>query len=163
MNYYEDSNNIESMLIKEAKKEVFVLDSSVILKWFYMENEDDVDIAKLIYKKALSRNFYLMSPELLIYELLNVFRYKTDFSKDRIEEIIKRISYIQVFGQLDYKTYLNAYSISREINESIYDSIYIAMSKKYKAPLITADKKLYRKAKKHNCDVMLLNEFAELY
>ena len=32
-----------------------------------------------------------MLPELLIYEMLNIFRYKTDFSRDRIEEIIRNL------------------------------------------------------------------------
>jgi len=163
MSCFEELSNIEGVLIKEAKKEVYVVDSSVIFKWFYVKDENDVDIAKLIYRKALSRNFYLISPELLVYELLNIFRYKTDFSKDRIEEIVKKIFYIQIIGQLDYKTYLNSYSISQEINESIYDCIYIAMSEKYRASLITADEKLCSKAKKNNYNVMLLTEFAELY
>jgi len=50
MSCFEELSNIEGVLIKEAKKEVYVVDSSVIFKWFYVKDENDVDIAKLIYR-----------------------------------------------------------------------------------------------------------------
>ena len=60
---------------------------------------------------------------------------------------------------MEYKSYINAYNISRRINSSIYDGIYIAMSEKYKAPFITADKKLYESAKNFNFSDLFLDDF----
>ncbi len=64
-----------------------------------------------------------------------------------------------IFIKLDSKDYINAYEISKKTNNSIYDSIYIAISEKYKAPFITADKKLYEALKSHNYNIVLLDDF----
>jgi len=163
MNYLKDLNEGEDFLVKEASKEIYTIDSSVILKWFHTEDEEAIDIAKFIYKKALSRNFYLLSPELLIYELLNILRYKKDIDKMEVGRIIQRVLEIQIIARLDCQVYLDAYNISKEIGESIYDSIYIAIAKKFRAPLLTADGKLYKKAKSSGYDVVLLKDFPTLY
>ena len=72
MNYLKELNSTESssvnkFLIQERSKEIFILDSSVIFKWFYSENEGSVEAARILYEKAVSRNFHILSPELLIY------------------------------------------------------------------------------------------------
>jgi predicted nucleic acid-binding protein len=163
MNYLKNLNKAEDFLVREASREIYTIDSSVIIKWFCNGDEDSIDIAKFIYKKAQSRNFYLLSPELLIYELLNILRYKTDISKMEVGRIIQRILETQIIVLLDSQIYLDAYEISREIEESIYDSIYIAVAKKFRAPLLTADQKLYKKAKSSGHNVILLKDFLSLY
>ncbi len=168
MNYLKELNSKEfssigEFLIKERNKEIFVLDSSVIFKWFYSENENGIEAANILYEKATLRNFHILSPELLIYELINIFRFRAKISKSLLEDIIHEIFKILIFLKLDYKSYINAYDISKRINSSVYDSIYIAMSDKYKAPFITADKKLYKNAKSLNFDVMLLKDFISIW
>jgi len=163
MSCFEGLNDIESMLIKDARKEVYIIDSSIVLKWFFTKGENDIETAKIIYEKTLDRDYHMISPDLLIYELLNIFKHRTDFSEVKLEGIIKKIFNILIFRHIDYKTLINAYSISKKIEDSVYDCIYVAMSEKYKAPLLTADEKLYKKAKEFNYDVMLLTEFAKLY
>ncbi len=164
MNYSEELNNEEfsrigKFLVQERNKEIFVLDSSVIFKWFYSESEDGIETAGILYKKAISRNFHILSPELLIYELVNIFRFRTNVSKSLLENIIREIFNILIFLKLDYKSYVYAYDISKRIKSSIYDCIYIAMSDKYKVPFITADKKLYNSAKNLNFDIIFLDDF----
>jgi len=163
MSCFEGLNDIESMLIKDARKEVYIIDSSIVLKWFFTKGENDIETAKIIYEKTLDRDYHMISPDLLIYELLNIFKYRTDFSEVKLEGIIKKIFNILIFSHIDYKTLINAYSISKKIEDSVYDCIYVAMSEKYRAPLITADEKLCKKAKKYNYDVISLTEFANLY
>jgi len=165
MNYLEELDNREfgnaqEFIIRERKKEIFVLDSSVIFKWFYSDNEKGTDIAGDLYKKAASRDYYFLSPELLIYELVNIFRFRANLSEKLLKNILEQIFSILVFLKLDCESYIKSYSISRKINCSIYDCIYISMSDKYKAPLITADKKLHKNATENNLNVMLLDEFA---
>jgi len=50
----------------------------------------------------------------------------------------------------------------KKTNSSIYDSIYIAISEKYRAPFITADKKFYEVLKSHNYNIVLLDDFISL-
>ncbi|MCL5985356.1 MAG: type II toxin-antitoxin system VapC family toxin [Actinobacteria bacterium] len=163
MSYLEKSNNIDNLILRDARKEVYIIDSSVILKWFCTEDEGDTETAEIIYKRALAMDCHLISPELLIFELLNIFKHRTDFSESKLEEIVKDIFDIFVFTRIDYKTFVDAYSIARKIEDSIYDCIYIAMSEKYKVPLVTADKKLYEKAKSYGYDVILLSDFVKMY
>ncbi|HEY4696267.1 MAG TPA: type II toxin-antitoxin system VapC family toxin [Candidatus Hydromicrobium sp.] len=63
---------------------------------------------------------------------------------------------------MNCRSYISAYEISRKIDASIYGCIYIAMSDIYKAPLITADKKLYESAKNLNFNVVFLDDFASM-
>ena len=165
MNYSEEQNSgefsgIDEFIIREKSREIFVLDSSVIFKWFYSENESGTEAARILYEKAALKNFYILSPELLIYELLNIFRFRTSISEKLLEDIIREISNILIFPKLDQRSYIRAYEISRKINASIYDCIYIAMSEIYKAPLITADKKLCESAKSLNLNVVFLDDFS---
>jgi len=44
---------------------------------------------------------------------------------------------------------------------SVYDGIYIALSEKFDAPLITADKKLYKSVKNLPYKVIMLSDFLE--
>ena len=164
MNYLKELNNeefssISKSLVQERSQEIFVLDSSVIFKWFYSESESAAETAKILYEKAVTKNFHILSPELLIYELVNIFRFRTNISANLLEDIIREIFDILIFLKMEYKSYINAYNISRRINSSIYDGIYIAMSEKYKAPFITADKKLYESAKNFNFSVLFLDDF----
>ncbi len=133
MNYLEEPSSsefkdIDEFIVREKSKEIFVLDSSVIFKWFYSENESGTKVARALYEKATLRNLYILSPELLIYELLNIFRFRTSISEKLLEDIIKEIFNILILLKLDYRSYISAYEISRKIDASIYDCIYIAMS-----------------------------------
>lgn len=164
MNYLKELNNEEfnsigKFLIQERSQEIFVLDSSVIFKWFYSENESGTETARILYEKAVSKNFHILSPDLLIYELINVFRFRTNIAANLLEDIIREIFDVLIFLKLEYKSYISAYNISKRMNSSVYDSIYIAMSEKYKAPFITADKKLYESAKNLNFNVLFLDDF----
>src|SRR3989304_7091713 len=111
MNYSEElnsgkSNGIHEFLIQEKSREIFVLDSSVIFKWFYSENESGTEAAKILYEKATTRNFHILSPELLIYELLNIFRFRTNISEKLLEDIIREIFNILIFLKLDFRSHI---------------------------------------------------------
>ena len=164
MNCSEEFNDLElenfdHFIIAEKNQETIVLDSSVIFKWFHFENEDNIETARSLNEKAVSRYFHMLTPELLLYEIINTFKSRTEIEVALLEEILKELFHILIFIKLDSKDYINAYEISKKTNSSIYDSIYIAISEKHKAPFITADKKLYETLKSHNYNIVLLNDF----
>ena len=164
MNYSEEFNDLElenfdHFVIAEKTRETIVLDSSVVFKWFYFKNESGVKTARGLHEKAVSRYFHVLTPELLLYEIINTFKFRTEIDAALLEEILKELFHILIFIKLDSKDYINAYEISKKTNNSIYDSIYIAISEKYKAPFITADKKLYEALKSHNYNIVLLDDF----
>jgi len=164
MNCSEEFNDLElenfdHFMIAEKNQETIVLDSSVIFKWFHFENEDNIETARSLHEKAVSRYFHVLTPELLLYEIINTFKYRTEIDVTLLEEVLKELFHILIFIKLDSKDYINAYEISKKTNNSIYDSIYIAISEKHKAPFITADKKLYEALKSHNYNIVLLDDF----
>ena len=94
--------------------------------------------------------------------MINVFRFRTKISVSLLEDIIREIFSILIFLKLDYQSYIKAYDISIKMNSSVYDCIYITMSDKYKAPFITADKKLYNSAKGLNFNVIFLDDIISI-
>lgn len=164
MNYSEEFNDLElehfdHFMIAEKNQETIILDSSVVFKWFYFKSESGLETARSLYEKASSRYFHVLTPELLLYEIINTFKSRTEINVALLEEILKELFHILIFIKLDSKDYINAYEISKKTNNSIYDSIYIAISEKYKAPFITADKKLHEALKSHNYNIVLLDDF----
>ncbi|MCL4377399.1 MAG: type II toxin-antitoxin system VapC family toxin [Actinobacteria bacterium] len=167
MNYSEEFNNLETehfdnFMIQEKNHETVVLDSSVVFKWFYFKNECSIKTAQSLYEKTISGYFHVLTPELLLYEIINIFRFRTEIDVSILEEILKELFNILIFIKLDFKDYVNAYKISRKTNNSIYDSIYVALSEKYKALFITADRKLYETLNSFNYNIVLLDDFISL-
>lgn len=167
MNYSEEFNNQEpenfnNFIVREKNHETVILDSSVVFKWFYFKNEDSVETAKSLYRKTVSGYFHVLTPELLLYEIINTFKFRTEIDAILLEEILKELFNILIFIKLDSKDYINAYEISKKTNNSIYDSIYIALSEKYRASFITADKKLYETLSSLNYNIVLLDDFISL-
>jgi predicted nucleic acid-binding protein len=54
----------------------FVLDTSVVVKWFSKMREDELNNALKIREDYLNKKIFLLFPDLLFYELMNVLRYK---------------------------------------------------------------------------------------
>lgn len=167
MNYSEKFNNLEpenfnNFIVSEKNHETVVLDSSVVFKWFYFKNEGGVETARGLYEKTISGYFNVIAPELLLYEIINTFKFRTEIDTVLLEEILKELFHILIFIKLDLKDYTNAYEISKKTNNSIYDSIYIALSEKYKASFVTADKKLYETLSPFSFNIILLDDFINL-
>ena len=87
MENYPDFNskeiNYTEYLIKEAIKKRYVLDTSVVAKWYYKKNESDLGNASVIYNLLKSENNIFFAPDLLIYELLNIYRTKAELDNEK--------------------------------------------------------------------------------
>ena len=149
----------EKMYFERRKKRVYIFDSSVVIKWFAKIDESNLIEANRLYEKVLTREYNVLSPELLIYEVINVVGYKTNVPDTEINNIVKNLFELLIVIRLDSDIFLEAYRISQNTNSSVYDSIYLAVSKKYNTVLITADEKLYRGAVPFNFNIKLLNDF----
>ena len=75
------------------------------------------------------------------------------------KKILEEISNILIFIKLQQDDFANAYDLSRKTGSSIYDAIYAAISEKYRADFITADKKLYEIFKPLNFRIKMLEDF----
>ena len=154
--------SLPEYLIGEPRKRKYIIDTSVVFKWYYKKNEEDLDKAETLYDLIISNDGILLAPELLIYEILNILRLKEEIHNDMVDLIISEIYDTLIILAMDKDLLKNAFSYSRDMDISFYDSIYIALSKKYEASLITADKKLFSSSKSLTQKTILLSEL-DLY
>jgi predicted nucleic acid-binding protein len=127
------------------KKENIVVDTSVIIKWFFSENEENAEASHLILKRFLHNEIGLIAPEIALFELANVVKNKISTDSNEIigMEIIDRIYNLGIVFKVTKQVLKNAFSMALVINESVYDCLFIATAEHFKSKFITDDKKLY--------------------
>lgn len=165
-NYFklvEEQKKLNEFIIKEIKKRKFIIDSSVVIKWFYEKNEEDLEQANFFYNKSKNGYDIIVAPDLLIYETLNFFKNKKEISDDDVYAILNEIyNTISIYG-IGNNLFKKAFKIARDNNITIYDSIYISLSEELAIPFVTADLKLYELTKKKNFNIIILKDFIKYY
>jgi len=156
-------SNCAQYFVKEALKKRYVLDTSVISKWYYRNNEEDVEIASAIYNSLRSEKYVFFAPDLMIYELLNIYRAKLALDNTKINKIIAEIYDLVVILGINKNTFSKAFSDARNFGISFYDSVYLSLSGDLDAFLVTADKKLYLSVEDKNQNVIMLSDFLKLW
>jgi len=154
---------LKEFVISENLKKKYILDASVVIKWYFMKNESELDIANYFYEKVGKNEIIIASPDLIIYEVLNFFTSKLEVPLEKINEIISELKDIIFIINTDSTIALKSFEISRKIKKSVYDSIYVALSELLGCPLITADNKLKQDAKTNGYDVLLLSELKNIF
>ncbi len=154
---------LKEFLIKEDIRRKYILDASVIIKWYYFENEADLEIANRIHDKIIKDEIIVASPDLVIYEILNFFVFKLEIPAVKIADMLSELNDIIFIINTDITVQKKAFELSRKIKNSIYDSLYLALSRSLDCPLVTADRKLKLNAGKEDCSVLLLSEFKNSY
>lgn len=119
-----------------------VVDTSVAIKWFSEQNEDDVDIARMIYKRARLGEVVLHSPDFLLIEISNVFVKSKKLQKFAIRSAQKYLGsgIIQFTPSVDLLEGMN--ETMENLQLSAYDALCVALSRQLDCPLLTEDKKI---------------------
>ena len=151
--------NFENFAVSEKNHETVIFDSSVVFKWFHFEKENDLETSKKLHEKTISKYYHALAPELLIYEITSICRFRTDMDLASFKKILDEISNILIFIKLQQDDFAKAYDLSRKTGSSIYDAIYVSISEKYRADFITADIKLYEVFKPLNFRIKMLEDF----
>ncbi len=126
----------------------FVLDTSVVLKWFSAFREGDLDQALRLREEMLAGTVVFVVPDLLFYEMANALRYNPNLSPKDVNEALDSILDVGFeVRRVDKKTMQDAISIAFKHNITIYDAYFIALSRVEGKPLITADYKLAERVK----------------
>ena len=119
-----------------------VLDTSVIIKW-YRQKEILADKALIIRDSYLSGYILVSIPSLVVYELANVLRYKTDIKTEEIKEALKSLFNMGIDLIMPSKELIaRAIIISRKYDITVYDSYFVALAESFNASFVTADNKL---------------------
>lgn len=119
-----------------------IVDANVALKWFVIEPDSDAA------HRLLSSGDALWAPEVILAELANVAWLKIrDEQMDKavageLFVALKRL--IDVFvPAADLAS--RALQISIALDHPAYDCFYLALAERERAPLVTADMRLFRK------------------
>jgi len=129
-----------------VEKEALVLDASVIVKWFC--EEEYTGKALEIRKEFFTSEIDIIVPELLLYEVSNALRYNKGFSRKDKGGMIDDLSLID-FKVVHFSNKIAAMALKTALDTdtTIYDSVYFAVAKLNKCPLITADKNYVKRIK----------------
>lgn len=138
-------------------KQLFIPDSSVMIKWCVKEEEDRDQIIRM-QKDFLEKKITLLVPLLLEWELNN---YLGRNFKPKIAT--EKYSYYKMLELTGYMTSVELSHLSFEImgkcpGVTFYDASYHALALSRQGIFLTADKKYYEKAKKMG-GIMLLKDY----
>ena len=136
----------------------YVLDSSVLVKWFSPYNEDHRNKALSLLDLYKDGKIDLFIPELAIYEVSNALRYNKNFNESEVIDILKFFMNLELSTvNLTRDIISKSLEISYEDNITVYDAIFIGLSNALKIPLITANPKHFKSKTGRN--IILLQEF----
>ena len=124
----------------------YVVDASVVVKWFSMF-EEDIEHSEKLLNSHVEGTSPLASSSLVLYEVCNALRFNPNFDED---DLLKAATSLLKLGLelVDFpEVFESAIALAFSQDITIYDAAYIAVSQTYHIPLITADYKLLAKIK----------------
>jgi len=127
-----------------------VLDASVILKWYLLDEEHGEKALEFL-NRFVSDDLEIIAPALLEYEVINglvAARKRGRLHEDLI------VSAVEGFMNLGLRMvglsglYSRVIHFCKAYNRSAYDASYLALAESEKISFITADETLYNSVKK---------------
>jgi len=127
-----------------AKKSQFVVDSSVVAKWFLTETGSERAIE--LRDRFATGRLKLVVPSLLFYEVMNALRFSGGFEKPDLVVAAKSLSkYRFDIWRPRGKLLELSTSLSVEKGLTIYDACYVALAQRIGSKVITEDGELLAK------------------
>jgi predicted nucleic acid-binding protein len=120
---------------------VYVIDASVVIKWFLPENQSDAA------RRLLSAPHEYFAPDLLFSEVGNVIWKKVrrgELTSEQGERLAADISTVAVETVPTRGLMIDACALATTTGLSVYDSMYLALAVRLKTEMITADDRLGR-------------------
>lgn len=125
-----------------------VVDASVAVKWFNVEEFSEN--AEKLKDKHLKTEITLVSPVLMIFEVLNALRYNPDLGANDVKDAFDDLLGIQIKLYPVDEWLSGAVSMAYDYGLTIYDASYVALAKHLDCTLYTADSKIWDKVKLDN-------------
>ena len=124
----------------------YVVDASVVVKWF-SRFEEDIENSEKLLNSHVEVMSTLASSSLVLYEVCNALRFNPNFVEEDLSKAA--ISLLKLELELvDFsEIFESAIGLAFSQDITIYDAVYIAVSQTHHIPLITADYKLLAKIK----------------
>ena len=131
---------------------LYVVDASVAAKWV-LSGEPFEKNALRIKDDYLSGIAQVCAPSFIVLEVANALWKAIRLGRiieEEAHEALKTLDDLFItLHELNWTEISQGLSIARKLDLTIYDASYLLLSDKLKAQIITADDKLFEKAKKH--------------
>lgn len=124
---------------------MIVLDASILIKWFVQEH--DSEIALKFKEDLLAGQTDIIVPDLVLYEILNVLRFKSHITEQAIKNILPTLFDLGLeIITPSQKLLEDALHLSFATDLSLYDCSYLALANELGVKFVTADKRIVRQA-----------------
>ena len=131
-----------------AKKEEYVVDSSVVTKWFLVES--DSELAIRLRDDFATGRVNLAAPTLLFYEVMNALRFSSQYNERDLALAAKSLSKYQFNIWRPRGKLLELSSVvSLRQDLTVYDACYVALAQRMRTRVITEDKEILSKFPAH--------------
>lgn len=134
----------------------YVVDASVLVKWFLHEQEGDRDRALALRDLHISGRSTIIIPQFAFLEVLNAVRFSPKAKEEDGETALEALQDLHLetkSAEFDLMRKANAIAWAYKI--AIYDALYVALAEQVGYPLITADEVMVKKLKGHSIVVPL--------
>lgn len=122
--------------------DAFVVDTSVVIKWFTYANEADIFQAKKFLLDIQSGRIIVLAPSILLIELANVFLLSKKLTILHIKTAIDLLDNSRIAVAAVNKEIITSAVILADKHEiTVYDAIFLSLAKQWNCRLISADKK----------------------
>ncbi len=126
---------------------MIVLDSSVALKWIFVD-EVGTEHAKRVRDEHISGKNEIAVPALFFYEIANVLATKVKLSPDEAQEAFELVSAFELNAlELDSREFMEAMTLADTYKVSVYDASYHVLAHRHGCCFLTADLKFWEKVK----------------
>ncbi len=118
---------------------IFVVDASVVIKWFIPEIHSDAA------RRLLEQDHQYFAPDLLFAETANVIWKKvrtSQLSPVQGAQLIADLAAIAVETVPCRPLAHDAYSLATAMGRTVYDALYLALAVRLETQMITADERL---------------------
>jgi predicted nucleic acid-binding protein len=128
----------------------YVVDASVLVKWFVHHQEADRDRALALRELHISGRSTIYIPQLALLEVLNAVRFNPKADQEAGEMALETLQDLHLETRAaDVNQLRKANTIAWAYKLTVYDALYVALAEQVGYPLMTADEVMVKKLKGH--------------
>ena len=134
----------------------YVVDASVLMKWFLYQQEADRDRALALRELHISGRSIIYIPQLALLELVNAVRFAPKAKEEDGAMALEAVRDLHLeVKPPEHDVLRKANAIAWAYKTTIYDALYVAHAEQVGYPLITADETMIGKLAGHSIVVPL--------